>query len=85
MQLRLLYFARVREAIGLEGEDRDLPDSVRTVDNCVRWLATQGEKYESAFADRERLRFALDRQMVGAGVALEGASELAIFPPVTGG
>ena len=83
--MRLVYFARVREAIGLETEYRDLPLNVRTVGDCVAWLATQADNYALAFADPARLRFALDQQLVWDETLLEGADELAIFPPVTGG
>ena len=83
--MRLVYFARVREAIGVDGEDLDLPENVLTVADCLNWLAEDHQNYAAAFADRDKLRFALDQQMVWEGTALEGAQELAIFPPVTGG
>ncbi len=83
--MKLVYFARVREAVGADGEDRSLPEHVSTVADCLDWLANESANYAAAFADRSRLRFALDQQMVWEGTALEGASELAIFPPVTGG
>lgn len=83
--MRLVYFARVREAIGFDVEEREIPPEVQTVGNCVTWLAAQGENYATACADPSRLRFALDQQMVGENTLLQGASELAIFPPVTGG
>ncbi len=81
----LVYFARVREAIGVDGEDRVLPANVLTVADCLDWLADENANYAAAFANRDKLRFALDQQMVWEGTALEGAHELAIFPPVTGG
>lgn len=83
--MKLAYFARVREAIGVNGEDRNLPADIQTVGECLAWLSAQNENYATAFADPSRLRFALDQQMVGHETPLEGASELAIFPPVTGG
>ncbi len=83
--MRLVYFAKVREAVGVDGEDRILPDNVLTVADCIDWLAGESAHYAAAFADRARLRFALDQLMVWEGTALEGAQELAIFPPVTGG
>jgi sulfur-carrier protein len=81
----LVYFARVREAIGIDGEDRDLPGGVTTVAECIAWLVSQGNQYATAFADPTKLRFALDQQMVGKETCLEEGSELAIFPAVTGG
>jgi sulfur-carrier protein len=83
--VKLVYFARVREAVGTDHELRDLPEHVLTVADCIDWLSGESEQYATAFADRDRLRFALDQQMVWKGTALEGAQELAIFPPVTGG
>lgn len=83
--MKLVYFARVREAVGVDADERDLPDDVLTVGDCIDWLAGESAQYAAAFADRDRLRFALDQQMVWEGTALEGATELAIFPPVTGG
>jgi sulfur-carrier protein len=83
--MRLVYFARVREAVGIDAEDRELPDGVRSVADCIAWLSSQSEHHATAFGDRSRLRFALDQQMVREDALLDGASELAIFPPVTGG
>lgn len=83
--MQLVYFARVREAVGFDAEERDLPADIKTVGECVIWLAAQGENYATAFANPSHLRFALDQQMVWEETLLEGASELAIFPPVTGG
>jgi sulfur-carrier protein len=83
--VRLVYFAYVREAIGADAEQRDFPASVITIADCIDWLSAQEGNYASAFADRTRLRFALDQQMAKSDARLENAAELAIFPPVTGG
>lgn len=83
--MRLVYFARVREALGRDTEDIDLPAEVQTVAEALDWLASQSPNHAEAFADRSKLRFALDQQMVKADAAISGASEFAIFPPVTGG
>lgn len=83
--MKLVYFARVREAIGFDSEERQLPDGARNVADVINWLASLGDNYAAAFADRSRLRFALDQQMVGLEASLASVSELAIFPPVTGG
>jgi sulfur-carrier protein len=80
-----VYFASVREAIDLEGEERDLPACVMTVADCLNWLEGQGAQYGAAFANRSKLRFALDQKMASSDAPLTDTSELAIFPPVTGG
>jgi sulfur-carrier protein len=83
--MRFVYFARVREAVGVDSEERDLPAEVHTVQDCIAWLESCDPRYAAAFAVPARLRFALDQQMVAADAALAGHDELAIFPPVTGG
>lgn len=83
--MRLVYFARVREAVGTDEEMCDLPESVMTIAQCLDWLEGRDPKYISAFGDRNQLRFALDQSMVSADAAILDTSELAIFPPVTGG
>ncbi|MFC4292689.1 MoaD/ThiS family protein [Sphingorhabdus arenilitoris] len=83
--MRLVYFASVREAMGRDGEDFDPPAHVNSIDDCLTFLAQQGAEYAAAFAQREKLRFALDQQMAKHDAPIGTATELAIFPPVTGG
>ncbi len=83
--MRIVYFAAVRELVGLDGEDCDLPEHALTITDILDWLSKQGAQYETAFGNRAKLRFALDQQMAKPGSAIAGAHELAIFPPVTGG
>nr|WP_286207725.1 molybdopterin converting factor subunit 1 [Hephaestia sp. MAHUQ-44] len=81
----MLYFAWVREAVGTGHERIDLPDDVATITALLDWLAARDARYASAFADRTRLRAAIDQRFVGLDASLAGAREVAIFPPVTGG
>ncbi|UVO54096.1 molybdopterin converting factor subunit 1 [Sphingomonas sp. SUN039] len=77
----LLYFARVREALGTGEERIDLPDGVATVTDLADWLATR----HPVFADRDRLRVAVDQVMARFDTDIRSAKEIAFFPPVTGG
>lgn len=81
----MLYFAWVRERIGRGSEDVHPPAEVVTVDDLVDWLAAKSAPHAAAFADRSRLRAALDQRFVPLDTALGSAREIAIFPPVTGG
>ena len=85
MAVDLLYFAWVREAIGQAGERVDPPAGVATVADLVDWLRGRGEGYATAFADRQRLRAAVDQAFVPLDTPIAGAREIALFPPVTGG
>jgi molybdopterin synthase sulfur carrier subunit len=83
--IEMLYFAWVREAIGRGAERVDPPAQASTIDSLLDWLATRSEGHGEAFADRARLRAAIDQEFVGLDAKIAGAREIAIFPPVTGG
>lgn len=83
--VRLLYFAWVREKIGRASEDIVLPGGIETVGELVDWLKTRGPEYGEAFQRADVVRAALDRTHVKASTRIEGAAEIAFFPPVTGG
>jgi sulfur-carrier protein len=83
--VKIVYFAAVREAIGIDGEEYTLPEHITSIADCLDWLTEQDEHYRAAFANRAKLRFALDQRMAKPDAILAGAGELAIFPPVTGG
>ena len=83
--MQLVYFASVREALGQDREVCELPENVHTVAQCLDWLAGQSDAHKAAFSDHTKLRFALDQTIVRLDSKISNASELAIFPPVTGG
>jgi molybdopterin synthase sulfur carrier subunit len=83
--MKVLYFAWVRERIGLAEEEISLPPDVETVAELVEWLAARGEAYAAAFANRKGVRAALDRTHALPQTAIGSAREIAFFPPMTGG
>jgi len=82
--LALLYFAWVREGIGVDGERIARPAAAATVADVIAALAGRGGGY-AVLADVTRLRAALDQDFVTMDTQIGDAVELAIFPPVTGG
>jgi sulfur-carrier protein len=85
MSVKVLYFAWVRERIGKAQEEIELPAEVGTVGELMHWLAGRGEEYASAFANPRVIRAALDRTHVPPETRIGPASEIAFFPPMTGG
>ncbi len=85
MRLKLVYFAWVRERIGRPEEIADLPGDVATVADLVRWLKGRGEEYAYAFETTGIVRAAIDRVHAKPDAPIAGASEIAFFPPMTGG
>lgn len=83
--LTILYFASVREAIGVSEERIALPEGVTTPAALCTWLAARSPGHAAALGDRETLRCAVNQHMVGLDSPLAGATEIAFFPPVTGG
>ncbi|MBZ0216338.1 MAG: molybdopterin converting factor subunit 1 [Fimbriimonadaceae bacterium] len=83
--MKVLYFAWVRERTGLAEEDVTPPDGVTTVGELISWLISRGPEYESAFENASFIRAALDQEHVDHDTPLNGAREIAFFPPMTGG
>lgn len=84
-QVKLLYFAWIREKVGRAEETVDIPGTVGDVAGLVAWLRERGEEYESAFADLQSVRAAVNQQHVKPEASIADAREIAFFPPVTGG
>ena len=83
MTLQLLYFAWLRERIGLRGEEVDT--AAATVADLVAELRQREERYALAFSDLAAVRVALDQELAGFDAPLAGVREVAFFPPMTGG
>lgn len=83
--MRLLYFAWVRERIGVGEETIEPPEAVRTVADLADWLKGRGAGHAEALGDLTKLRAAVDQRFVPLDSELGDAAEVAFFPPVTGG
>jgi sulfur-carrier protein len=83
--MKLRYFAWVRERVGKPEEEVEIPPSVTTAAELMNWLAGRGEEYAYAFENPRVIRVAIDRTHVQPGHKIAQASEIAFFPPMTGG
>jgi sulfur-carrier protein len=81
--IEVLYFAWVRERIGLPRER--VETSAATVAGLVDELRAREDRYAVAFADLRALRVAVDQKLTGFDAPLAGVREVAFFPPMTGG
>lgn len=81
--IEVLYFAWVRERIGLPREK--VETSAATVADLVAELTAREDRYAAAFADISALRVALDQELADFDAPLAGVREVAFFPPMTGG
>ena len=83
--MKLRYFAWVRERVCRPEEDVEVPAGVATVAELIAWLSKRGEEYAYAFENPKVIRTAIDRAHVRPDAAIKAASEIAFFPPMTGG
>jgi len=81
--MQVLYFAWVRERIGLPREE--IATGAATVAELVEELRGREDRYAMAFADLSALRVALDQELSEFDAPLAGVCEVAFFPPMTGG
>jgi molybdopterin synthase sulfur carrier subunit len=82
-QYDIVYFAWVRERIGVPSEK--IESDALHVSDLIAELSTRAPRYAAAFADPYALRVALDQDLSHFDAPLQGAREIAIFPPMTGG
>ena len=85
LQMKILYFAWLRERLNRGEEDVTPPPSVVTVGDLIAWLAGNDEAAALAFEKRALIRSALDARLVDHDAPIAGAKVLALFPPMTGG
>lgn len=79
----VLYFAWVRERIGLPKET--VTTDAETVAELVSELRAREDRYDLAFSDLNALRVAVDQELTDFDASIKGAREVAFFPPMTGG
>ena len=81
--MQVLYFAWLRERIGLPREQ--VLTNAPTVMALIEELKAREERYALAFSDLKSLRVALDQKLSSFDAPLAGVREVAFFPPMTGG
>ncbi len=83
--ITLLYFAWLRERIGIGEEHLALPEGVSTVSGLIEWLSASSTTHAAAFANPQTIRCAVNQDFAEASTPIAPGDEVAFFPPVTGG
>lgn len=81
--IKILYFASLREALGVSEETFALDES--NVAALLDLLRARGGAYAEALDARKRFRVAINQDMATLDSRIRHGDEVAIFPPVTGG
>jgi molybdopterin synthase sulfur carrier subunit len=85
VNVKVFYFAGLREQVGMRGEDLQVPAGVTTVAGLRAMLMARGGAWQSALAQGKALRVAVNQEMAQPTTAVKAGDEVAFFPPVTGG
>ena len=85
MSIRILYFARVREDMGMAGEMFDLPRETRDVCSLRARLIARGGASAEALGPGKAVRVSVNQDLARDDTPVKAGDEVAFFPPVTGG
>ena len=81
----ILYFARLREALGKATEKLTLPAGVRDLASLRALLCARGGAWGEELAQSRPVRAAVNQDVARGDTPVNDGDEIAFFPPVTGG
>ena len=85
MNIKILYFARIKEAVNYSTEEIALPNNISTITALKNYLAQRGDTWANLFNGKQIIRAAINHELVDNLSTIKTGDEVAFFPPVTGG
>lgn len=85
MKIRVRFFASVKEGLGRDAEELELPATLATVGGVRAYLRERGGAWAETLAESRRIAAAVNQDMAKPTAAVKAGDEVAFFPPVTGG
>lgn len=82
--IRVQYFARYREALGIDGEQLNWDAGLATLGALRQLLVERGGAWERTLSE-QNLMCARNQELCGLDEPLQDGDEVAFFPTVTGG
>ena len=83
MKITIRYFASIRELVGLSQET--FSTTSETLQELRQELIGRGDPYAQALGTDMVIRMALNQKVSDGDAIISEGSEVAFFPPVTGG
>ncbi|HEX6274948.1 MAG TPA: molybdopterin converting factor subunit 1 [Polyangiaceae bacterium] len=80
--ITVLYFAAIRERLGRDREELELPAGIADVQALSRWLERTHPELRGALS---RCRFAVGEELRSSTHPVEAGDVVAVIPPVSGG
>jgi len=85
VKVTVRFFASVKEQLGKELEEIEVPPGISTVGGLRAYLRARGGPWAEVLAESRRVTAAVNLDMVKPSAAIKPGDEVAFFPPVTGG
>lgn len=81
---KILFFGPLKDIMGFDVKDVNLPNSVSNRSQLVAWLA-QGNADVAEALNAISVRLVIDNEIVAQDADLSMAKEIAFLPPLSGG
>lgn len=85
MKIKLFYFAKVREVLGIDREEIDVETDIKTLAELIAFLKLRGSQWQSIFDMSSSYRMAINQELAEPSHSINANDEIAFFPPITGG
>ncbi len=82
--IKILYFASLRERIGIADEEIELPTGT-TIQGVIEILKSRNDVWADTFSSNTKVLAAVNQEMASIYAPIKDGDEVAFFPPVTGG
>lgn len=83
--LKVCYFAKVREGVGIDEELLVMSEVINDTDRLLDYMRSRGKPWNQVFSQGNKILLAVNHELSNTCRGLEDGDEVGFFPPVTGG
>ena len=83
--MKIIYFAWLKDYVGLGEEEITLPAGINTVGLLIDWLSQRGPRYEKAFEFIETSKVAVNQVIAHNDEPVSDDDVVMFIPPIAGG
>lgn len=83
--MKIIYFAWLKDEVGCDEEEINLPADIKNVGSLIDWLSRRGPKYAKAFEFIEVIKVVVNQVYVHLDDPVKDDDEVIFIPPIAGG